>query len=191
MIGRFSPLELFRGHWKGMGDYRKKVVIPDWWARSAFVVVPLAVGGLILWRRAEFGAPAALLTGAALLAGGLLSAFTHLSTLRVRLAERGDAWDEYDQPDRDAFDETAAHLLLASYLAGLTAFLLVLAMNLGRTTTPEGIPDGGITWGWSIPIGVIGTYLFMLFLMTLPRMYNAYATLNKVRPELSGTHAGR
>jgi putative hemolysin len=50
----------------------------------------------------------------ALLAGGTLAAFTHLSTLRLKPIERSIDSKDTEQADRDMVDEVAIHLIMAS-----------------------------------------------------------------------------
>ena len=72
---RIVPVEVFSAHWKALADYRRTPVTPDWIARFAVVLIP-AIVFVVMWGTSgSLTAPAALLTGMALLAGGLLSAF--------------------------------------------------------------------------------------------------------------------
>jgi len=95
MLDGFSPWDLFRGHTKGLSDYRsptEKAKL-DRRTRAVLVVVPVLVGALIWIFHGKIASPGALLAGVSLLAGGFLTAFTHLSTLRIRLTERREAWE--------------------------------------------------------------------------------------------------
>jgi len=184
MLGRFSPLDLFRGHFRGLSDYREVRTTPDHLAQLSFVILPAAAGVCtLIW--GKLAAPGPLLTGIALLAGGFLSAFTHLSTLRLRLTERQETWGDSERFDRDSIDETAAHLLAASYLSGITALLLVVGMN----TTNDA--NGAVTGLWAGLAVASASYVFLLFVVALPKFYRAYLNINSVRPAMSGSHSGR
>lgn len=182
MSARLSPATIFRAHWRALSDYRSSKPVPDVVARGAVVVLPLGVGVGAYLADASLRAPDALLTAVSLLAGGFLAAFTHLSGVRSRLTDRAAAWGDAERIDRDAVDETAAHLLAASYVSGLAVAVLVAGMNLGADK--EGALGG--TWG-AAAIALL-VYIFVVFLITLPRLYSAYATSNAVRDELNGLH---
>lgn len=183
MVDRLIPTQMFRAHWKALSDYRAPgKPRPDIFTRAVLIGVPTAVVILCLVAKFELKAPEGLLAGLALLAGGLLGAFTHLSSTRVQLAEREHVWGEAERVDRDSIDETSAHLLVASYLAGVAAAVLVLGMNFGAT------PTGAIAGVWAAAAGGLMSYVLLLFLIALPRLYSAYALHSNVRAELSGSH---
>ncbi len=184
MANRFVPSELFRGHWKGLSDYRQKKSIPDVATRFLIVALPLIAGISIAVLDGRLSAPGSLLAGAALLAGGFLAAFGQISNLRVRLTDRARDYADAEAIDRDALDETAAHLLVASFMSAITALALVLAMNLGAE------PDGAVRGLWAAVVVVPATYVLLVFIIAIPRLYTAYVNINSVRDELSGTHRG-
>lgn len=185
MASRFVPVELFRGHWKGLSDYRQKKIIPDNVTRFFIVALPVAAGVAIVVFGGTLAAPGSLLAGAALLAGGFLAAFGQISNLRVRLTDRARDFRDAEAIDRDSLDETAAHLLVASFTSGVTALALVLAMNFGAGT------NGAVGGVWAGIVVVPATYVLLVFIIAIPRLYNAYVNINQVRDELSGTHRGR
>ncbi len=116
----------------------------------------------------------------------MLTAFTHLSSLRKAYTDRVDVWGDAERVQRDYLDETAAHLLTGSYTAAWCAASLVVAMNTATPQVPGGpaVPHGLCA---SVPVA-LATYLFLIFIVAIPRMYVAYVELNDVRDELSGTH---
>lgn len=196
MLDRLLPIEVFRGHWKSLSDYRDDPPRPDWVTRAVLVLGSLAVATfLLLSEGAKIGSPDALLAGLALFAGGLLAAFGEISSMRTKLTEASDdesmIFESYDRVPsgknrmyRKYLDETAAHMLVASYLSALSAGVLVFAMViLGQDTAVTGMP--------AAIAGGAGTYVVITFLIALPRVYVAYVQMHKVSRQLSGTHRGR
>lgn len=195
MFDRFLPTELFRAHWKALSAYsdlptddrsepaaRPK---PDHASRALLLGVPAAVAIVCLIAEARLGAPAMMLAAVALMAGGLLSAFTHISTLRRTYTERADRLYVYEQGDRDFIDETATHMLMGAYVAGIAAVLLVVGINFFADCR-------GAIAGWFVALPVYAvSYLVMVFLLVVPRLYVCYATINKVRRELNGSSINR
>lgn len=184
MVYRLFPVELFRGHWKALSDYRAVKPVPDRLTRAVLIVVPLCGGGCMILFGGTLAAPGALLSGVALLAGGFLAAFAQISNLRIKLTERMRDLPDAEQIDRDALDETASHLLVSSYLSAVTAVILVLGMNFGTNA------QGAVQGVWGALVVAPAVYVLLTFLVSIPRLYSAYATYNSVRPELSGTHRG-
>lgn len=182
MFDRISPLAIFRAHWKALSDYRSSRRAPDLVARVIVVLVPLGAGSGAYIAGATLRAPEAVLAGVALLAGGLLTAFTYLSSLRLRLTERESTWGDAERLERDATDETSAHLLAASYVSALATAALIVGMIM---TDDEA---GAVVGGWAALIIALLTYILVLFLMTLPRLYFSYVATHGVRRELSGLH---
>jgi ABC-type multidrug transport system fused ATPase/permease subunit len=179
---RFIPTQLFRGHWRALSDYRVSPSAPDRTARSLVVGVPLLLGIIFFITNSQIAAPGALLSGVALLAGGFLSAFGQIASIRLRLTDRAERFSTVDQSSRDALDETTAHLLVASYMSAVSAFILVLGMNFG-------VDSAGRIQGIFAALGVASSaYVFMVFLIAIPRLYVAYTVINSVREELNGTH---
>lgn len=184
MLDRLNPAALVRGQWKSLSDYRNpRVAHGDVVARAIVYIGPLAVGLLVWLIDGRISAPGPLLAGVALLTGGLLSTFTHLSTLRLKLTERAEQWQDAERLDRDAMDESATHLLVAAYASAITAALLVVGMNV----TEPNQPLVGI---FAIATSVAATFVLINFLMVIPRLYGAYVSINSVRSELSGQHSG-
>ncbi|MFB7862231.1 hypothetical protein [Streptomyces sp. NPDC056069] len=180
MSERFNVLPVLRGHWKGLTDGRYRERRADVIARLS-LLLPLTIFGLMLWRGGHLAAPAALLTGVALMAGGMLSAFTHLSTLRLKITD----WDKPGtasrfEVERDMLDETAAHLLTGSLLCALNAAVLVIGMNVGVTKT------GQLCGFWAAMAAALSSYVLIVFIFVIPRLYSAYVQMNNVSGALSG-----
>ncbi|MFE6228892.1 hypothetical protein [Cellulosimicrobium sp. NPDC057862] len=186
MLDRLLPGDIFRAHWKALSDYTSRKPVPDKATRA--VVVALPVGAFVASLVFDFTLqiPEGVLAALALLAGGFLTAFTHLSPVRVHLAEREDTWGDAERFDRDAIDETSAHLLAGAYVAGIATVALVLGMNFGA-----GEEENTIVGFWAALSAGLMTYVVLIFLITLPRLYQAYAKYAKVRAALDGTHRSK
>ncbi|MFF5473169.1 hypothetical protein [Streptomyces achromogenes] len=180
MFSRFNFIPVLRGHWKGLTDGRYTPPRPDVAARLS-LGVPILVFLLMWLRGGHLSTPGALLTGVALLAGGMLSAFTHLSTLRLKVKE----WVGFSdvsryEVEKGMLDETAAHLLTGSLLCALDAATLVVGMNVSVTK------DGHLYGFWAAVAAAISSYVLIIFIFLVPRLYSAYVEINDVSPELSG-----
>ncbi|WP_370942029.1 hypothetical protein AB5J62_23255 [Amycolatopsis sp. cg5] len=152
---------------------------PDWPSRL-FLILPSV--GIVLssyffdWR---LSAPTGLLAGTSLLAGALLSAFTHLSTLRMKVTEWTKHEEDRFSPERAMLDESAAHLLLGALICALNSAILVLGMNVSSSS-------GEVTGVLCAISCGLGCYVLLMFFLCLPRMYSAYVELNDVSDSLSG-----
>lgn len=178
---RFSPLPIVRAHFRAFVDMRtgRRDL------RSLLVLlVPVALAILGTYRGWVVGNPAGLLAGVALMAGMLIGAFAQITTLRLRLEESAELLgsDPFHY-ERDALDETVAHLLMAVLLAILGAVMLVALMNA--------MPDSGLRPFLTALVVWATSYLGLLLLLVLPRMYYAYASSAKVRAPLNGFNKGR
>lgn len=186
MLDRLIPTALFRGHWKGLSDYRNPSPVGDRATRTIIIAIPILTSALMLLPEATLRAPGSLLAGVALLAGSFLAAWGQVSSMRLKLTERAEDFRTVEQIDRDSLDETAAHLLVASIMSGATALWLVLGMNLSSNPT-----DGSVSGAFAMLATGFATYVLLIFFIAVPRLYTAYVNINKVRDELSGTHKGR
>lgn len=186
MSSRFFPVELFRGHWKSLSDYRSRKPIADTTTRFFIVFLPLAAGSCLFVFHGALAAPGSLLAGVSLLAGGFLAAFGQISSLRLRLTDRADHFAETEAIDRDALDETAAHLLVASFMSAMTALVLVLGMNFSSDAK-----SGAVNGVFAALAVALACYVLLVFVIVIPRLYIAYVNINRVRDELSGTHRSR
>jgi heme/copper-type cytochrome/quinol oxidase subunit 1 len=175
---RFSPVDLLRGLMKVLRNRNHTPSTPDLISRGALIAVPAAVVVWILLGNIRIASPTTLLTALALLAGGFLTSFTHISTLRLKLSERREEHELDEQGTRDLVDEVATLLLVATVLAVLTAVGLVVAMNATIQTYLCGVP--------AAIVGAMAAEVVTLFLLTVPRLYNAYLDINTVRTELNG-----
>lgn len=181
MFERFLPTALFRGQFKSLSDYRGKKVRGAWAERVIVFASPIATYLLLWLNNATLSDPDSLLAGVSLFAGALLAAFAQLSAWRDRLTERAIRYELTESPDRDALDETATHLLAASYMSALTAGLLIISANIAS----DELGNIGGPWAWLSAAS--GTYVFIVFMIAIPRLYKNYTAINKVRRALSGT----
>ncbi|MFS0701967.1 hypothetical protein AB6N24_18520 [Cellulomonas sp. 179-A 4D5 NHS] len=185
MFDRLLPTDIFRAHWKALSDYRGATTVPDYPTRAVLLGAPLLATALSFKFGFELRLPEGALAALALLAGGFLTAFTHLSSVRLRLTEREPAWGDAERFDRDAIDETCAHLLVAAYMSGVATGWLLLGMNFGAGA---GTGDDMIVGFWAAIEAGLLVYVVVLFLITLPRLYQAYLTYAHVRDALNGAH---
>ncbi len=179
MLSRFNLAPLFRAHWKGLTNGITSPT-PDWPSRLILMFVPVIVGvfsALFGWR---LMAPGALLAGVTLLAGSLLSAFTHLSSLRMKISEWTEENSDRFNVERAMLDETAAHLLLASLASIVNAVIIVIGLNFHSGVKEE------IDGFWAAVSLAFSSWTVMLFVLCLPRLYSAYVEINHVEENLSG-----
>ena len=185
MAGRFNVMPVIRGHWKGLSVGNGKTPRADHFARS-ILAIPLLVGVLAVPLDWKVQAPSAILSGVALLAGGLLAAFAQLASLRLKLTEWQSHEDDSGQVDREMIDETVAHLLTAALLCAVDAVILVIGMNVSNDTLTF-----ALTGFWAAVVLAVSSYIILIFVLALPRLYSAYVEINRVRAELSGFSRGK
>jgi hypothetical protein len=177
-VDHFNVSAVWRGHWSALGRNSLFHGVP---IRALFVVAPLGLGGVALWQCWTLSAPAGLLTGVSILIGGALTVFAQLVGLRTRL--RTDLDEEWMAAQRDALDETVAHLLTAVLFAIVDATILVLGMNLAA-------PDGHVPTPITAATLALSSYLVLLLVLCVPRLYSAYTTGFVVAKHLDGHHRG-
>lgn len=183
MSQRFSVRNVFAAHWKGLSepsDNPDDKPTPDKTARAILVVIPLlsavAVGGL----RITLSSPAIVVAALSLLTGSLLTVFTQLSTLRLKLTEWYDRDDLEHRTDKDGIDESVAHVLTAALFALTATFVAVGATVLGDTQHP--VINGIIS---AIIVGLVA-YVLLLLIILIPRLYSAYIAVHDVDDNLNG-----
>ena len=183
MSPRFSPVPLFFGHWKTLSVPAPNLKVKgDVVSRIVLLGAPVALTVLAFVGSWDLKTPSAVLGGTSLLAGGLLAAFGQIAAWRARVS---DQLGDYELSDKqilrlDSIDETASHLLVAAYLAGVEALLIVLGLNASADKL------GNVTGVLAALSFGVGSYLALLFLLTVPRLYAAYVDVYSVRRELSG-----
>jgi hypothetical protein len=140
----------------------------------------MVVGGtayLLAWR---FSAPSAVLSGVALLMGGLLSTAGVLSTLRLKLTDRDESHRAAEEAKRN-LDEAVPHVLTAALGCLTSAIVIIIAMNF-----PVAAAEATINRGFSCVIAVTLTFVAVLFVATIIRLYAAYVQVNRVPKQLDG-----
>lgn len=187
MLERFDPRPLFRAHVKALSEdefdaqTRESHTRPNWIVRAVLIVGDLVLGVLAWQLSWKLAAPTAILTGVALLAGGLIASFGQISTLRLKLTESTTYPRHLAAPRQAALDETVAHLLLAAYLCAIDAVVLVVGLNIAQPGEP-------LTGPIAVLAIMVSAYVVLLFLISVPRLYVAYVEINDVSDDLSGLH---
>jgi len=186
MAHRLWPAPLFRGHWKSLADVKTKRTRADWFSRAVLLgtVALLPVGWLAGW---SVQAPVPILSGVALLGGALIGSFGQINTLRLKMTDRRGDTDPTTKIERDSVDESAAHLLTAAFMCGVSAALLTLGINLSPDLTDEALRGSPAVHGfWAAASIAAVSYTFVTFLIAVPRLYQAYVSVNDPSDEVSG-----
>lgn len=176
MTARMNPMPVLRAHARTLADGSST----DWAARVIMWAIPVGVGTTAYVLQWRFSAPSAVLSGVALLMGGLLSTAGVLSTLRLKLTDR----DESHREARDAkrnLDEAVPHVLTAALACLTSAIIIIVAMNF-----PLAAGDPTLNRGFSCVIAAALTFVAALFVATIIRLYAAYVQVNRVPKELDG-----
>jgi hypothetical protein len=188
-VDRFNLVPLLRGQFKSLALATRSDYHPDYVAMGILYGVP---GGLlvaaIVWDW-NLSAPMPLLTAVSLLAGGSLSAFGSLSSLRLKLTEWSDTHDGRDV-HRESLDESVAHIFMISLACVVDAAVLVVGLNVSRGEPNTPLQDAVVCAPAYIAIAITA-YIFLAFVMILPRLYWAYTKMNRVSAKLDGFDASR
>lgn len=176
MTARMNPIPVLRAHSRTLmnGEHA------DWAARLVMWGGPVAIGVLSFLSSWRFSTPSVLLSGVALLMGGLLSTAGVLSTLRLKLTDRDEDHRAADEAKRN-LDEAVPHVLAACLACLASAAVIIIAMNY-----PVCPNAPGLNKGFSTVIAVLLTYIGVLFLATIIRLYAAYVQVNNVPTKLNG-----
>jgi uncharacterized Tic20 family protein len=176
MTARMNPMPVLRAHARTLMNGSSI----DWTARLIMWVTPVAVGVVTYSLRWRFDAPSSLLTGVSLLMGGLLSTAGVLSTLRLKLTDRDESHKAAAEAKRN-LDEAVPHVLTAALASLTSAVIIIIAMNY-----PIAHNDATINRGFSCVIAAVLTFVAVLFVATIIRLYAAYVQVNSVPQELNG-----
>jgi len=153
--------------------------VADLFARAVLYGLPLILGVVALWRGATVAAVDGLLAAGGILAGALFMAFTQVAAWRDRYTERMAGRQASELPQRYSLDETVAHILMATYACfGLAVVALVGANFANKEDKLTGI--------WAALTIVDGTYVVLLMLIIIPKLYAGYAVTHEVDREMSG-----
>jgi len=176
MTARMNPMPVLRAHTCTLVNGTNA----DWWARGIIWGTPVAIGTVAYFTAWRFTAPSAVLSGVALLMGGLLSTAGVLSTLRLKLTDRDESHRDAEDAKRN-LDEAVPHVLTAALACLASATLIIVAMNF-----PLALGDPTINRGFSCVIAAALTFVAALFVATIIRLYAAYVQVNRVPRELNG-----
>lgn len=173
MFDRLNPLIVVRAHWRMLENRTETASTPDTATRWVLVGVPALVAGFAFFSKLELAAPGVLVSALSLFSAGLLAAFAQLASTRSKYPAPDDAWDP-DKLTRDMLDEAIAHILTAALLSVTTAAVIIVGMNVGDA-------DGaGVNRWFSLAVAPMGTYMFLVFVMTIRKLYGAYVVANEV-----------
>ncbi|RIR60313.1 Uncharacterised protein [Mycobacteroides abscessus subsp. abscessus] len=186
-MDRFNLAPLLRGQLKGLTLASRPGRHVDVVALLILFGVPAALLALAILLDWNLSAPIPLLTAVSLLAGGTLSAFGSLSTLRLKLTEWSESRDGKDVY-RDSLDESVAHLFMIALACVVDAAVLVVGLNVSRGEPGTPLKDAVVHVPAYIAIAITA-YIFLAFVMVLPRLYWAYTKMNRVSPQLNGFDA--
>ncbi|MDP9639736.1 hypothetical protein J2W18_004685 [Rhodococcus cercidiphylli] len=176
MSARLNPMPVIYGHARTLVNGTRS----DYAARFVLWGAPVLVGllsYLFAWR---FTAPSALLTGAALLMSGFLTTAGALSTFRLKLTDRDEMHRDAEQAKRN-LDEAVPQVLVAALGCLVTAVLVIIAMNF-----PVCPGSATINRGFSASLAGVLSFVALLFVATIVRLYAAYVQVNRVSDDLNG-----
>lgn len=194
---RFNLVPIVKGHWKSLANVNKlgEHVGADIVTRSILGVLSVGAATWVYLADVAFAAPAALLSGFALLSGVLLSVFAQLASMRTRLTDSNDSSNR-TRVLKDSLDESVAHVLIAALLGLLASVTIVVSMAMYEPPIPEApagvavapAPSSGPEiMGWpAVVVAAIATYEVLLLIMVIGRLYSAYTRVNDVSPRLDG-----
>lgn len=117
-------------------------------------------------------APASLLAALSLMSAGLLAAFGQIASIRSKYRLPDDDYDP-DWRTREMLDEAVAHILTAALVAVFTAVVIVVGMNSG-----DGDGETLAQWASAVVTGG-GSYLVLIFLMVVRKLWDAYEVANE------------
>jgi hypothetical protein len=204
MLDRLNPTSVVLSHWRGMRNRDGARSTPDRAVRITLLVVAGGVAALAFWRDLNLESPGVMVSALSLFSAGLLAAFGQLATIRSRFEPPDDPAFDGELDTRNMLDEAVAHILTAALLSATTAVLIVVGMNvsdapasqvlssttLGEMAAPVVLPPApDLLNSWfSAAVSGAGIYLFLLFVMTVRKLYAAYDVANEVSSDLSGHH---
>lgn len=186
MIDRLNPVAVLRGHWAGLRNRDGDASTPDVWARAVLVVLPGLLAVSSYYFCLQLVEPGLFVSALSLLSAGLLASFAQIASIRSRYVVPDDPLFDDERDTRDMLDESVAHVLTAALLSVTIAVVIVLGMNFNSTEVAgQSLRLGRFT---SAVVSGLGTYLVLLFVMTVRKLYGAYVVANEVSRELSGHH---
>lgn len=180
---RFSATSIWLAHVKGLRnrDFESENLnsAADIFALSVLYGLPLTLSVVGYVLGAKITGADGLLAAAGILAGALFMAFTQIAAWRDRYTERQKERHESELVQRYSLDETVAHVLMAAYACLLMTVLVIVGANF--TDAEE-----RMTGLAAASVIAVGTYVVLILLIIIPRLYSAYAVTHKVPSDLSG-----
>lgn len=179
---RFSPLLLFDGQKRVLSDYRREKTKPDMVSRFLLLGLPIVAMITVFFCSEGISSVETLIAGTAILAGTLLAAFGQLAAWRDKLTEYAERYPNIDRLSRDSMDETVTHVLAAAYTSGVATILLTVSSVFELREAN----DDPLYHGVFLALGIgFAAHAALSFLIAVPRLYYAYASMNRVRKELT------
>ena len=187
MTDRFTPSRIWNAHIKGLKNRvytsARPIGTSDRIARAALYGLPLAAAVTMIVGGGTVAGGDGILAAAGIFAGAFFMGFTQVATWRERFTERREGREQSEVHQRDSLDESVAHLLMAIYASIGLAVVLVVGQNFADE-------KDRLTGAWAAASAGLGLYLVLLVMIVLPKLYTAYAGINKVDDEMSGLHRG-
>lgn len=199
-MDRLFPWFLLRGHFRSLSIRQDGGHRQNWPVTLLVYGAPLLAIAIYWYLDGVLSMPVVIqragpvLTAVALLAGGTLTAFTHLSTLRLKLTDRAEP-GSYSQEgeeidgeagDRGMVDEVATHLIMAAMFSTITALVIILGVNFASGAPGTDEVRGPFAW----VINALLIFDATLYWIAIPRVYLTYVELNKVDPRMAGNTSG-
>ncbi|MBY6708058.1 hypothetical protein HQ308_14730 [Rhodococcus sp. BP-241] len=181
-LERFSLTNVFAAHWKGLSKPAVGDALPerDKAAQLVLALGPVLAGVAVAGLGVQLSSPGIIVAALSLLTGSLLTVFTQLSTLRLKLTEWYDADEVEHRSDKDAIDESVAHVLTAALLSLVATMVAVAAVVVADTQLP--VLQGGVA---AVLVAVVA-YVLLLLIMLIPRLYGAYVSVHDIDDNLNG-----
>lgn len=173
MLARLNPLIVVRAHWRSLEIRTPTSRSSDTAAKVILLGVPTTVGALAFFSDLELQSPGVLVSALSLFSAGLLAAFAQLASIRSRYPAPTEAWDP-ERLTREMLDEAIAHILTAALISVTTAVLVIVGMNVGDAAGQS------INQWFSIVVSVFGIYMFLVFIMTIRKLFGAYVSANQI-----------
>jgi hypothetical protein len=165
---RLNPWPILRAHWRGLGRGDRRTSATELGERLVVVATLLLWVPALYWNW-KLSAPEPMFAGVSLLAGALLAAFGFLATVRLRLQYRDPhPGSSGTQRAKEHLDESVSHLLAAAVICLVDAVALVIGMNITSD------PAGALVGVMAAIVIALSSYLVVLFLMLMTRLYAAY-----------------
>jgi len=185
VLDRLNPINVFRAHWHSLEHRTNQSTRKDLGTRAVLLALPAVVGGLIVMAGHELESAGTFVSALSLFSAGLLAAFAQIANIRAKYPTPDGDYDP-DVLTRAMLDEAVALILVAALVSVTTAAAVLVGLNLGATDAQGAavIP----TW-LSAPIAAACTYLLLMFIMTIRKLYGAYTKAHDVDTAQHGSRS--